>query len=847
MSLFKKPKKNLRQRTAASDEEDGDNLAPSIKVESVPSSASGNNKPSAKPPKAAPLEIKKKTSILSFQEDLEEDEGVETFQIKKSSQSRRIAKRMERDRKLKEQEQKITAKLLPEVVQEEKQPQPENRAPSTNLTEAPKNLILTGREAEMAGYRSESEEESADEGVKFRRPDPLRNVLENGAIPDAAMIHAARKHRQQARELGGLADYIKVDEMPDYEKESQQATVTSARLVREDENDKSDEDEAEDGRMGFAVDLLTKDKQERREAFLAAEREDDEEESDDEDDWEKQQFQKAIRQRQVEAAYQEMTLQHKYIEEGPSTSSRSLSKEKILKGPMAPCLPVKTTLSAPDLSKLAPLPIPLELKEKLRERLSGLDEVHRRHVSDMERMESDLSQCRLEVQRLETERPQLSDRYHYFQVTRGYVHDLADCLTTKYYEVEALEKRWVAQLGRRYRYLAERRREDVRDEASDCAIQSVIVQSINPDKLARTAEREARRRRRRNNRKDSSRHKEGLSSDDEVVEKEASSFNLEKDKILEESSRLFEDTLEEFCSLEMIAERFDEWRTREKDSYNNAYVDLFFPRLAGCIVRWHLLQASWNPLEQEVTLINKSKWFQTLAQYDMRSEVKEKDQDPPVVSKTLEISVVPYVVEVVKAAYDPCSTNQTNRLVKLVKNLTEEHPILAGHKTIQALLAAAVEKFECAVDQDVFIPFHFAAQNPGFVNRQFWSAAKLLRNILHWQTVVDDSQLRNISIDKLFKKYMLLPLTKTTIRGNASDPDTLDKIRWIAESLPRNWLGPMAPGASQLQPLIDTTMSLAQNADSTTTAGRKHVKDVAAVLQKLGAAAEAQEILTKYL
>jgi hypothetical protein len=135
---------------------------------------------------------------------------------------------------------------------------------------------------------------------------------------------------------------------------------------------------------------LTKDKQERREAFLAAEREgndlfrlflwsvfkryppfntDDEEESDDEDDWEKQQFQKAIRQRQVESAYQEMTLQHKYIDEGPSTSSRSLVKEKITKGPLAHGLPTKTTLSAPDLSKLAPLPTPLELKEKLRERL----------------------------------------------------------------------------------------------------------------------------------------------------------------------------------------------------------------------------------------------------------------------------------------------------------------------------------------------------------------------------------------------------------------------------------------------------------------------------------------------
>ncbi len=91
----------------------------------------------------------------------------------------------------------------------------------------------------------------------------------------------------------------------------------------------------------------------------------------------------------------------------------------------------------------------------------------------------------------------------------------------------------------------------------------------------------------------------------------------------------------------------------------------------------------------------------------------------------------------VKVAYDPCSTKQTNRLVQLVKTIIDEHPSLSGssNKVIQSLLAAAIEKFDAAVDQDVFIPFHFAAQNPGFVNRQFWSAAKLLRNILHWQVL----------------------------------------------------------------------------------------------------------------
>ena len=83
------------------------------------------------------------------------------------------------------------------------------------------------------------------------------------------MIHAARKHRQQAREMIGTADYIKIEEMPN----SETSQPCTARLVRDDENDKSDEDEAEDGRVDFSVDLRGKDRQQRREAFLAAERE----------------------------------------------------------------------------------------------------------------------------------------------------------------------------------------------------------------------------------------------------------------------------------------------------------------------------------------------------------------------------------------------------------------------------------------------------------------------------------------------------------------------------------------------------------------------------------------------
>lgn len=61
-----------------------------------------------------------------------------------------------------------------------------------------------------------------------------------GEIPDAAFIHAARKKRQMARELG---DFTPLDSDPG-----------KGRLVREDENDASDdEDDDEKRRIVFSV------------------------------------------------------------------------------------------------------------------------------------------------------------------------------------------------------------------------------------------------------------------------------------------------------------------------------------------------------------------------------------------------------------------------------------------------------------------------------------------------------------------------------------------------------------------------------------------------------------------
>ena len=123
-------------------------------------------------------------------------------------------------------------------------------------------------------------------------------------------------------------------------------------------------------------------------------------------------------------------------------------------------------------------------------------------------------------------------------------------------------------------------------------------------------------------------------------------FNAEK--IQRESSQLFSDALDEFRSVEAITERFDEWRSKEIDSYREAYVELFLPRILTCVIRAQFLEDAWNPLEHEMAYIKKSDWFQILVQYDLGS----KDSSLLVISKTIELSVVPFVTEVEIFSHD---------------------------------------------------------------------------------------------------------------------------------------------------------------------------------------------------
>lgn len=84
-------------------------------------------------------------------------------------------------------------------------------------TNSLEGIILSGRAAftagkdEVSGSEDESEEESNQNGQgshTFRHTDKsVRALLDSGAIPDAAVIYAARKKRQQVKLCRRLFKY----------------------------------------------------------------------------------------------------------------------------------------------------------------------------------------------------------------------------------------------------------------------------------------------------------------------------------------------------------------------------------------------------------------------------------------------------------------------------------------------------------------------------------------------------------------------------------------------------------------------------------------------------------------
>ncbi|XP_064228834.1 PAX3- and PAX7-binding protein 1-like [Aotus nancymaae] len=239
-------------------------------------------------PRKRPRENKEvpRASLLSFQD--EEEENEEVFKVKKSSYSKKIVKLLKKEYKEDLEKSKIKTELNSSAESE----QPLDKTGHVKDTNQEDGVIISKHGEDEMDMESEKEEEKPKTGGAFSNALSSLNVLRPGEIPDAAFIHAARKKRQMARELG---DFTPHDNEPG-----------KGRLVREDENDASDdEDDDEKRRIVFSV----KEKSQRQKIAeeIGIEGSDDDalvtgEQDEELSRWEQEQIRKGINIPQVQAS-----------------------------------------------------------------------------------------------------------------------------------------------------------------------------------------------------------------------------------------------------------------------------------------------------------------------------------------------------------------------------------------------------------------------------------------------------------------------------------------------------------------------------------------------------------------
>ena len=317
--------------------------------------------------------------------------------------------------------------------------------------------------------------ESSDEDNQDEPLFSLAHRLKDGYIPDAHMIYEARKKREIARQLGTTGDSDQNVMLLNSARSGKKSSTAKgkSRLIREDENDKSDEGSGEGEDEGPAMMFGKKTEVSRQMQVLSAM--ENAESGSDEERFIEEQINKGVKSSiPVSDPTSSQQQQQQQATLLPSIDQSFLFGSSAYPGPPDPgaaqynpyAVPgypgyhhqpqaqPHTQLQPPVASntlvegstggggvsqrmsrwkipdKLVPITVD-SLKSRLQKRLDELKETHHSHTQRLERLESDMETAEKEIVDVEERSGSNSIDYQFYQQMRGYVRDLLSCLTEK--------------------------------------------------------------------------------------------------------------------------------------------------------------------------------------------------------------------------------------------------------------------------------------------------------------------------------------------------------------------------------------------------------------------------------
>lgn len=629
------------------------------------------------------------------------------------------------------------------------------------------------QETKEESYSSLSEDYDSTDSENESNASQRRKDLSPGCVPSAGCITAARRRRHLARTR---ADYLPLDVSNDHQ-----------LSWRRESSDLEDEDEPDRNNLHFVPKKRTL---RHRIAEHMVPVSDETSEDEAETKWEEQQIKKAIKLPQE------------------TYSDASLCKSQPAKPTYGPCV------SLP--------PVNLEtIKKQLTERIASLQDVHRAHQREYEKYMENIESSKITVQELEKS-SDAAMNYKFYRGMKTYVENLVNCFNEKLKYINELESAVHALLQQRATSVLKRRQDELKMEST--YMQHLTTGNGKPSndglesdekmKLLKMCEHRRTCRQQLRERSQKAGHHEGMSSDEELALTELTEFQKSKDNILEESKKIFQDVHEDFCDIRKILLKFQEWKEKFPDSYCDAYISFCLPKLLNPLVRVQLI--NWSPLENSTDL-KEMPWFRAVEEFSdaKKSSESTRDDDPDeeVLPRVIEKTILPKITAFVKNVWDPLSASQTENLIQLCNNMFEKQ-VLSRSECSQAkqdLINTVVLRMRKSVEEDVFIPLYpkstvedKSSPCSKFQERRFWSAVKLLSNVLLWDGIVQEDTVRDLGLSKLLNRYLLLNLFSAP-----PGPENIEKCKEVVACFPERWFQNLGSG-STLPELLNFCQHLVQ-------------------------------------
>ncbi|XP_012587041.1 PREDICTED: GC-rich sequence DNA-binding factor 2 isoform X2 [Condylura cristata] len=608
-------------------------------------------------------------------------------------------------------------------------------------------VALSKTKEDGAHHSSENNEhQSSSSDSSLSQEEEFSSIVN---IPDAAFIQSARRKRELAR---AQKNYISL--------EVKHLSTISGMKKNSDEDPENEPDDHEK-RIPFTPKPQTLRQRMAEETTTRNEETSEESQDENQDIWEQQQMRKAVK-----------ITEGRDIDLSCSNESQRMKK-------------FDTSISFP--------PVNLEIiKKQLNTRLTLLQDTHRSHLREYEKYTEDIKSLKNTIHNLEDSSNQALN-FKFYKNMKVYVENLIDCLNEKIISIQEIESSMQSLLLKQAMTFMKRRRDELKHESTYLQQLSRKAETSTNGSLATDEETqsiieeiESRRAQRRQARTLSGNcgHQEGMSSDDESSSADLTNFQKSQGDILQNHKKIFEDVHDDFCNIQNILLKFQQWREKFPDSYYEAFISFCIPKLLNPLIRVQLID--WNPLKSDSIGLKQMPWFTSIEKFmekSMENSKKEDNSDKKILSLVISKTVIPRFTDFVELIWDPLSTSQTESLIMHCRMILEENSTCQNevNKSKQDLFKSIISRMKKAIEDDVFIPLYpkstiedKTSPHSKFQERQFWSGLKLFHNILLWNGLLPDDTLQDLGLERLLNRYLIIAL-----RNAIPGPDVVKKCSQI--------------------------------------------------------------------